>query len=143
MGEKTRVRIRSSSLQSAGIGGLDTHTSFFAHLSHLGPSGGDFKASRRNCINHRSLGDRDTDVVGLGIILFNWLCILRGDLAPTDCPPPPPPSTFILRGHSLQRPGSAVSSADCRYYDATEGGSGYMETCYTADTSSPLTIRAG
>ena len=26
--------------------------SFFAHLPHLGPSGGDFKASRRNCMQH-------------------------------------------------------------------------------------------
>ena len=51
MGEKTRVRIQSSSLQSAGMGGSDAHQSFFAHLSHLGPSGGDFKASRRNCIS--------------------------------------------------------------------------------------------
>ena len=25
------------------------HLSFFAHLPHLGPGGGDFKASRRNC----------------------------------------------------------------------------------------------
>ena len=50
MGEKTRVRIRSSSLQSASMGGLDAHLSFFTHLPHLGPSGGDFKASRRNCI---------------------------------------------------------------------------------------------
>ena len=52
MGEKTRVRMRnrSSSLQSAGMRGSDAHPSFFTHLSHLGPSGGDFKASRRNCI---------------------------------------------------------------------------------------------
>ena len=28
---------------------MRAHPSFFAHLSHLGPSGGDFKASRRNC----------------------------------------------------------------------------------------------
>ena len=34
------MRIRSSSLQSAGMGGSDAHPSFFAHLSHLGPSGG-------------------------------------------------------------------------------------------------------
>ena len=40
VGEKTQVRIRSSSLQSAGMGGSDAHPSFFAHLSHLGPSGG-------------------------------------------------------------------------------------------------------
>ena len=26
--------------------------SFFAHLSHSGPSEGDFKASRRNCMQH-------------------------------------------------------------------------------------------
>ena len=32
------------------MGGSDAHPSFFAHLSHLGPSGGDFKASRQNCI---------------------------------------------------------------------------------------------
>ena len=32
------------------MGGSDAHLSFFAHLSHLDPSGGDFKASRRNCI---------------------------------------------------------------------------------------------
>ena len=48
--KKTRVRIRSYSLQSAGMGESDEHPSFFAHLSHLGPSWGDFKASRRNCI---------------------------------------------------------------------------------------------
>ena len=43
-----RIRV-SSSLQSAGMGGSDAHLSFFAHLSHLGPSWGDFKVSRRNC----------------------------------------------------------------------------------------------
>ena len=48
--EKTRVRIQSSSLQSAGMGGSDAHLSFFAQLPHLGPSGGDFMASRRNCM---------------------------------------------------------------------------------------------
>ena len=52
MGEKTRVRIQSSSLQSAGMGGSDAHPSFFAHVSHFGPSGGDFKASRRNCTQY-------------------------------------------------------------------------------------------
>ena len=40
MGEKIQVHIQSSSLQSAGMGGSDAHPSFFAHLFHLGPSGG-------------------------------------------------------------------------------------------------------
>ena len=54
VGEKTQVRIRSSSLQSAGMGGSDAHPSFFAHLSHLGPSVGDFKASRQNCTSYNN-----------------------------------------------------------------------------------------
>ena len=50
VGEKTRVRIRSSHTSRLQTGGSDGHLIFFAHLPHLGPSGGDFKASRRNCI---------------------------------------------------------------------------------------------
>ena len=47
---KTWVRIRSSHTSRLQTGGSDAHPSFFAHLPNLGPSGGDFKASRRNCI---------------------------------------------------------------------------------------------
>ena len=37
------------------MGGSDAHPIFFAHLSHLGSSGGDFKASQRNCMNCKIL----------------------------------------------------------------------------------------
>ena len=44
---------RSSHTSRLQTGGSDAHPSFFAHLPHLGPSGGNFKASRRNCISRR------------------------------------------------------------------------------------------
>ena len=64
------------------MGGLDARPSFFAHLSHLGPSGGDFQASRRNCTCTEKIVDNK----------FSFLCSLtsavgscEGGTVAADC----------------------------------------------------------
>ena len=47
------------------MGGSDARPSFFAHLPHLGPSGGDFKASRRNCRLFSSFSKVSVDKVDI------------------------------------------------------------------------------
>ena len=70
--------IQSSHANRLQTGGSDAHPSFLAHLPHLGPSGGDFKASRRNCMWYvdRSVCQAAVAMSGLPVLYPLYLVLM-------------------------------------------------------------------